>query len=129
MTAAQRKNGTVSIQVLKNQRIIAEKTIVAERFFVRMKGLMGVRHLEQGTGMLFPRCKSVHMWGMSTSLDIVFLRWNAEASQYEVTSTHENIKPWKLFPLTDWRATETLELPPGSVARALLQRGDLLCIS
>lgn len=75
--------------------------------------------------MLFPRCNDIHMWLMSIPLDVVFLA--RVESGWKVVSTHPGVRPWRLLPLRNGRATETLELPVGTIERCELREGDELC--
>lgn len=110
---------------LKDHRIISDKCLVAESFFLRLRGWMGKTHAASGEGILFPKCTSIHMWFMSIPIDVVFLR--VERERKVVTSVH-SVRPWKLLPISDARAHETLELPVGSIQRLGISAGDELCI-
>lgn len=110
---------------LKDHRIISDKCLVAESFFSRLRGWMGKTRAEPGEGILFPRCTSIHMWFMTIPIDVVFLR--VERERKVVTSVH-SVHPWKLLPVSDGRAHETLELPLGSIERLGISPGDELCI-
>ncbi len=110
---------------LKDHRIISDKCLVAESFFLRLRGWMGKTRSEWGEGILFPSCTSIHMWFMSIPIDVVFLR--VEGERKIVTSVH-SVQPWKFFPLSDGSAHETLELPYGSAERIGITVGDELCI-
>jgi uncharacterized protein len=46
---------------------------VAERYLDRLLGLIGVRSLPPATGLLIPRCRAVHTFGMRFALDILFV--------------------------------------------------------
>ena len=48
------------------------EAVVAERFALRLRGLAG---LAQGdvVPLLFPRCRSLHTFGMRTEIDVVWL--------------------------------------------------------
>ena len=116
------------IQILKNDSIYAETCFVVESFLERTIGLIGRGRLNQGEGLHFPRCKSIHTLMMRIPIDVVFIRKN-EANRHVVTSVHRNVRPWKVLPLTDWNATDTIELPSGSIERLALEPGDELCIS
>lgn len=123
-------NFLVRIESLKNQAVIADKCIVAESFVDRFMGLMGKTAFSSGQGMLFPRCNSVHVWFMRISIDVVFLRLESKQKGiWKVLAVHSGVKPWKLIPLWNLRATEVLELPVGTIQRSQIQPGDDLCIS
>jgi len=148
-----KKHSIVRIQNVKNNAWIADKCIVAESFFSRLKGLIGTSNLAAGEALLLRPCNDIHMWFMKYPIDVVFLK-RISSSQlrnqlkdqdkiaqtklqesrhspnyYEVTSVREKVLPWKVLPVRDGRARETLELPLGSIARCDIQTGDQLCIS
>ena len=122
----------VRIELLKNQALIADMCFVAERFLDRLRGLIGKSGLESGHGMLFPKCNNIHMWFMKFPIDVVFLRREKTAqgtTKFKVTSVRENVRPWRPHPLLDWRASETLELPVGTIRRYAIGVGDEICIN
>jgi len=122
----------IRIQSLKNQQLIADKCHVAESFLDRLRGLIGKSRLEPGYGMLFPRCNDIHMWFMRIPIDVVFMRMEKSASGeslLRVTRVFESAKPWRPLPIRDGQASETLELPVGTIQRCDIQVGDALCIN
>lgn len=125
---------TVRIQTLKNKAVIADKCSVAESFWSRFVGLMGKSGLKTGEGLWLRPCNSIHMGFMRFPIDVVFIckdgRAEGEAIEsYRVTSVRENVRPWALLPISDWKAQDVLELPAGSIAKASITVGDQLCIS
>ncbi len=126
------KNRSVKIQSIKNQTWIADECYVAESFYARFRGLIGMGLLEPGQGLWLTRCNSIHMWFMSISIDVVFMKKVVMADgrvRWSVTSVRENIRPWRILPLGDGKASETLELSCGTIRRCDIQMGDLLCTS
>ncbi len=122
----------VKIKSLKNQAFIADKCVVAESFFDRLQGLIGKRELAPGEAMLFPRCNDIHMWFMTIPIDVVFLTRAASdegEERFVVSSVREGVRPWKLLPVMDLRASVTLEMAAGSVAKFDIRPGDPLCTS
>ena len=122
----------IRVQSLTNQALISDKCIVADSFFDRLRGLIGKTRMENGEGMLFPKCNDIHMWFMSIPIDVVFLspvKREGEKGVWKVASVRENVQPWRLLPIRDGQATETLELPAGAVARFSIRAGDELCTS
>ena len=113
----------VKVMSLKNQTLIADKCKVAESFVDRLRGLIGRASLQEGEGMLFPKCNDIHMWFMSIPIDVVFLE------EGRVTSFRRSLKPWRPLPVRDGRASDTLELPVGTIDRCAIGIGDELCIS
>ena len=122
--------GLVKVQSLKNQALIADKCHVAESFFDRLRGLIGRSGLEPGEGMFFPRCNDIHMWFMRFSIDVVFVNPDSRNENvFRVSSVHRGVRPWRPHPLIDWKASDTLELPAGTIERFAIATGDELCIN
>jgi uncharacterized protein len=72
--------------------------------------LLGLSHLDQeraGTGLLIPRCRSVHTFGMRFALDLVFLDRDGRPCSVE-----RGVRPRRL--VRDRRASAVLELPANS---------------
>ena len=69
---------------------------------------------------------------MKFSIDVVFIR-NKKSNDgtvvRTVSSVHEGVRAWRIFPLMDWRAQDTLELPVGTIRRLAVTEGDEVCIS
>ena len=127
---------TIRVRSLKNHSLIAEKCFVADRFFARLKGLVGTTRLAPGEGLLLSPCNDIHMWFMSIAIDAVFVRplqskdgVPCEGERWVVTSVREGLRPWKLLPVRDGRARATIELPVGSVQAHSICAGDELCLS
>jgi uncharacterized membrane protein (UPF0127 family) len=110
---------------------VADHLKFADGFFSRLRGLIGVRKFEFGSGLLFPRCNNIHMWMMSIPIDVVFLKVNNRKAPQEwmVLSVHRKLKPWKLLPVSNSKADDVLELPAGLVDSISLKSGEVLCIA
>ena len=126
---------TVKIVTLKSRVSLADKCVVADGFFSRMKGLLGRKSLPEGEGLWIRPCNDIHMWFMQFPIDVVFVEGPKRAEGepgriLRVTSVHTQVPAWRLLPLRDGRASETLELPAGTIARTGVRTGDdLLCLS
>jgi uncharacterized membrane protein (UPF0127 family) len=56
--------------------LLRVQLVVAETTWQRFVGLAWRRHPPDGWALLFPRCRSVHTFGMGFAIDVVFLdRW------------------------------------------------------
>jgi uncharacterized membrane protein (UPF0127 family) len=117
---------TIRLIRKSDQRLIAARVELAEAFSSRAKGWIGRKQLDREEGLLFPRCKSIHMWFMSVSIDVVFLK--RSGSELEIVKLYSSIRPWKLFPAGSIAADDALELPEGSIERSNLRIGEVLCI-
>lgn len=61
-----------------------------------MVGLLGRDGLPPLTGLLIPRCDSVHTAGMRFAIDVVFVRWPAPDGRVEVLAVTPQLRPWRL---------------------------------
>ncbi len=110
-----------------DQTLVLEQGKVADDFLTRLRGLIGTKNLKPGEGLLFPRCNSVHMWMMSIPIDVLFLK--KEDRTWTILSLHAGLKPWKLLPVSCFKADDALELPHGSIERLHLKKGEVLCFA
>jgi uncharacterized protein len=92
---------------------------VAETFGTRLRGLMGVRSLATGRGMLFPRTRSVHTHFMRFPVDVVFLD-----GDNRIVSIVHRLKPWRGAAVRGARSV--LELAAGECERLRLSEGQML---
>lgn len=101
-------------------RELGNRVWLANRWWPRLRGLLGRGPLEPGSGMVLDPCKSVHMFGMKQSLDVVFV--NAEG---EVVAMYPKLDPGKRTP---WHkpARKAIELPVGTLAATGTEVGDVL---
>lgn len=112
--------------------LLVSRCAVADGFFSRLVGLLGRSSIAEDEGLLLKDSRDIHMWGMRFAIDAVFLRrlegQNADRG-WEVTSVRENLRPWRVLPVADARAEDTLEVAGGACARWGLRKGDTLCIA
>jgi uncharacterized membrane protein (UPF0127 family) len=99
--------------------VLCERCEVADRYFTRMRGLLGRDRLEPGGGMLLTPESSVHMFFMRFPIDVLFL----DRDQRVVRVRHE-LGPWKVAGARGAHAA--LELPAGAAAEAGITEGDVL---
>ncbi|MBI2711516.1 MAG: DUF192 domain-containing protein [Bdellovibrio sp.] len=122
----------IKVILVKNKAQIADECSVAESFWSRFMGLMGVRILNPGSGLLLSPCSSIHMLFMNIPIDVVFLSERVirdGAVFYRISSLKENLRPWGLLPVGDWKAVDTLELPIGTIQKCDMKIGDEVCLS
>lgn len=100
--------------------VLGEAIEVADTAVRRVKGLLGRQCLEDGQGLLFKRCSSLHTFFMGFPIDILFIDKNGK-----VLKSAPEVRPFKLVraPL---KAYYALELPTGAVARSQTRVGDHL---
>ncbi|HEX4669153.1 MAG TPA: DUF192 domain-containing protein [Solirubrobacterales bacterium] len=63
------------LRSLPRRHVLGLDVPVAADFRSRLLGLGGLSREQAGTGLLLPRCASVHTFGMRFELDLIFLDW------------------------------------------------------
>lgn len=108
---------------LRNNTHLAQCVERADTAFKRMRGLIGMKSLKEGSALLIESCNWVHTVGMRFPLDIVFLD-----ARDEVVGVKENIPPNR-FLLPVLRGRQVLELSAGTVSRTGTRVGDRIGLS
>lgn len=75
----------------KSGTVLIEQLFVAETFFPRLKGLIGRKTLDKGTGLKIIPCNSVHTFFMRFAIDVIFINANDK-----VIASMENVKPARM---------------------------------
>jgi uncharacterized membrane protein (UPF0127 family) len=99
--------------------VVCERCEVADRYFARMRGLLGRKSLEPGGGMLLTPEKSVHMFFMRFPIDVVFLD-----RDHKVVGVRHELRPWQMAGARGAHAA--LELPAGSASASGISEGEVL---
>jgi uncharacterized membrane protein (UPF0127 family) len=107
--------------VAPNGTDVCTRCEVADSALKRMRGLLGRRGLEPGSGMLITPAPSVMTFFMRFPIDVVFL----DRSNTIVGISH-TLRPWRLA--GSRRAIASLELPAGTATDRGLATGDTLTI-
>jgi len=111
------------VQNHEKRTVLGEAIEVADTAVRRVKGLLGRECLEDGQGLLFKQCSSLHTLFMRFPIDIVFMD-----KRCKVLKSKANVHPFKLV-AAPLRAYYALELPAGSIARSGTKVGDHLAFS
>jgi hypothetical protein len=85
-------------------RVLGREVAVARGPRARALGLALLDREHAGSGLLIPRCRSVHTFGMRFALDLYFLDGEGAAS-----SIHLGVPPNRI--VSDRRAVAVLEVP------------------
>ena len=93
---------------------------VADRWWPRLRGMIGHPEPDEGEGLLIRPCQGVHMQWMRYALDIVFLD-----DEGRVVALYHGLRPWR-FSRTHKDAACALELPEGTLERNGTRLGDRL---
>ncbi len=96
---------------------------IADNRWTRLKGLIGVKHLPHGDGLLITPCKGVHCLFMSIPIDVLYL----DDSNTVIALDH-SLAPWRIGRIHP-KCRSVLELPAGALAHTHTQTGDSLHIS
>ncbi len=95
---------------------------VADNAWTRFKGLMGVRDLPAGSGLLIAPCSSVHCMWMRIPIDVVYV----DRSDRVVAVDHA-LQPWRIGSMHRG-VRYVIELPAGTAAATGTQAGDQLAV-
>jgi len=89
---------------MRRERVLGVEAEVAETFAERARGLIGRAGLDEGRGLLIPRCGCIHTCFMRFPIDATFLDRHGQ-----VVKTVRNIRPWRLFVWGGFKAVQVLE--------------------
>ena len=105
---------------LTRGRRIAARVLLADRWWLRLRGLLGRSPLREGEGLMLMPCKAVHMVGMRYPIDVVFLD-----RQGGVVATYPRMEPGSR---SHWHqgAALALELRAGTLETTDTRAGDAL---
>lgn len=109
------------INITKNN-VVAENIIIADKFWARMRGLMGRSELEENEVLLLAPCNAIHMMFMRFPIDALFLD-----KYFVVVKIMENLRPWRISPIVRG-AYQVVELNAGTAAAKEIFIGDMLSI-
>lgn len=114
-------NETVAIRNATRNTVLGERVAVAETSLSRMKGLLGKKGLDPGTGLLIFPTQAIHTVGMRFPIDVVFVDRN-----WKVTHVRSTMVPYRMT--ASWRARCVIELPPGVITQTSTAVGDQLSV-
>jgi uncharacterized protein len=103
--------------------VLGTRVALADRWWLRLRGLLGRPGLAPGEGLILRPCRAVHMLGMSFPLDVAFID-----NQGTVLAGYHHLRPGAR---TRWhrRASDALELPAGTLAASGTLEGDTIFYS
>ncbi len=100
--------------------VLVESGRVADNRWTRLRGLIGVRELPQGDGLLIRPCKGVHCMFMSIPIDVIYVDGDDR-----VVDLDPEMKPWAIG-RPRRKSRYVIELPAGTIARTGTAPGDQL---
>lgn len=111
---------TVYVRNLTRACLLGSRVGVADRWWQRLRGLLGRPPLRPDEGLLLAPCRSVHMLGMSYPLDVAFVD-----PRGTVVAAYHRLAPGGH---SGWHrsAAYAVELPAGTLAATGTLEGDTL---
>ena len=102
---------------------LVEHGRVADNFWTRMKGLIGVQRLAEGDGLLITPCNGVHCMFMSIPIDVLYV-----SPDDRVVAMDPEMKPWAVGRIYKG-VRYVIELPAGAIPRTGAAIGDALRVT
>jgi len=102
---------------------LIDKGRVADNRWTRLKGLIGVKQLDAGDGLLIKPCKGVHCMFMSIPIDVLYI--NADDRVVDLAANMQPNQIGKPRPASHY----VIELPAGAIARSGTAIGDQLHVA
>jgi uncharacterized membrane protein (UPF0127 family) len=102
---------------------VVSKGRVAKNFWTRLRGLVGVKELAAGDGLLIQPCNQIHCMFMSIPIDVLYIGKDDRVLAVDVA-----MRPWAMGRLIRG-GKRVLELPAGTIAATGTQVGDQLQIT
>lgn len=99
--------------------IVADHVRLADTFWRRLKGLLGSRLLPIGHGLIINPCSSVHTFGMSFPIDVLFVD-----NSHCIIKIVNNMLPSRMSMISG--SQYVIELPAGTARREACTVGDIL---
>ena len=108
---------------LSRSKTLVDKGRVADNPWSRFRGLMGVRQLEQGDGLLIDPCDNIHTHFMRIPIDVLYVDAN-----HCIVHIDPDMKPWRIGRRRA-AARFVIEMPSGVVKSTKTIVGDQLQIT
>ena len=102
------------------EKSLATHGRLANTFWLRLRGLLGRKLLQEGEGLVLVGEKSIHTLFMKFPIDVLYIDRN-----YQVIRVDENMVPYRLGPLVT-QSAYVLEVPVGTIAATDTRVGDQL---
>ena len=101
--------------------VLCERCVIADSYWLRLRGLLGRGRLEPQEGLLLRPGSSIHMFFMRFAIDAVFL----DADDV-VLDVRPRVRPWRMA----WRrgARAVLEVAEGQAAERAIEPGTRVVV-
>jgi uncharacterized membrane protein (UPF0127 family) len=121
------REGVISDKVLQVinvscNTLLASEALLCDRFYNRMRGLLGKKELLPGKGLIIKPCQQIHSFFMQFSFDALFVdNFN------RVIHIEGNMLPGKISPLVR-KTAMVIELPAGTAADTGTNIGNIIVL-
>jgi hypothetical protein len=113
----------LQVENLTRQTLLIKQGRVADNFWTKFRGLMGVRQLPEGDGLLITKCDNVHTHFMRMPIDVFYI------NQHNcIIDIDPAMQTWRIGRKRS-AAAFVIEAPSGTAQRTGSQVGDHLKIS
>ena len=102
--------------------VLVNKGRIAKDFWSRLKGLLGVKRMQAGEGLMILPCNRIHTIGMSMTIDVLFV-----SLEGEIKHAIQSMKPGKISPYIA-SASFVLELPAGQIKQTNTCAGQRIAL-
>jgi hypothetical protein len=107
----------------RTNAVLAENAALADKFWPRLRGLLGKKDLRSGEALVLRPCNSIHTFFMRFNIDVIFVN-----RKNIVVKCLSCLKPFQLTPIY-FSSALAIELPPGTIAASSTCPGDTLVFS
>ena len=102
-----------------DKKCLVSKVSRTTNFMERMRGLLFKPALEENEALLISSCNSVHMFGMSYPIDLIYMDNN-----WVILKLVEQLQPWRMSACTT--AKMVVELRANSLKKMPVKNGQQL---
>lgn len=110
----------VQVENQSRNTILLRRGKMANTRWTRLRGLIGVRDLPEGHGIVIDPCRGVHCMFMSIPIDVIYVDRN-----HHVVGLDPGMKPWTIGKIYR-HSRYVIEAPAGTIERTQTQIGDQL---
>ncbi len=109
---------TIQVRNLTRDTVLTDRCRIADSYWPRLIGLMGVESLEAGEGLLIQPCNAIHTHFMRFPIDVLYV-----SQEDKVVAIEEAMAPWR-FGRIRRDARYVIELAAGTIAATGTEVGD-----
>lgn len=110
----------VRVENCSQETIIISQGKMANNPWARLRGLIGVRDLPEGHGIVIEPCRGVHCMFMSIPIDVIYVD-----KQHCVIALDRAMQPWAVGKIYG-ASRYVIEAPAGTIDRTRTEVGDQL---